>query len=92
MYLSCSTNFCGLYSFLPFFFFFFLKVLPFALIIFCSRVYLSHTKHHKMVDKMDHDHDEEEQKQDSFEPLKQEFYEGKHLSAPVKEIEVSLIS
>lgn len=32
-----------------------------------------------------HDHHHEK---DSFEPLKQEFYEGKHLSAPVKEIEV----
>lgn len=42
-----------------------------------------------MVDTMDHDHDQEEhQQQDSFEPLKQEFYHGKHLSAPVKEIEV----
>lgn len=38
-----------------------------------------------MSDKMDHDHDHE---QDSFEPLKQEFYEGKHLTAPVKEIQV----
>lgn len=34
-----------------------------------------------------HDHAEK----DSFEPLKQEYYEGKHLSAPVKEIEVNKI-
>lgn len=31
-----------------------------------------------------------EHEKDSFEPLKQEFYEGKHLSAPVKEIEVNI--
>lgn len=42
-----------------------------------------------MSDKMDHDHDHE---QDSFEPLKQEFYEGKHLTAPVKEIQVRTTS
>jgi hypothetical protein len=40
-----------------------------------------------MVDKMEHDHDHEHEK-DSFEPLKAEYYEGKHLSAPVKEIQV----
>lgn len=27
---------------------------------------------------------------DSIEPLKQEYYEGKHLAAPVKEIEVKI--
>lgn len=43
-----------------------------------------------MVDKMDHDHEEHEHEKDSFEPLKAEFYEGKHLSAPVKEIQVSI--
>lgn len=40
-----------------------------------------------MVDKMEHNHDHGHEK-DSFEPLKAEFYEGKHLSAPVKEIQV----
>jgi DNA-directed RNA polymerase III subunit RPC2 len=40
-----------------------------------------------MVDKMEHDHEHEK---DSFEPLKAEYYEGKHLSAPVKEIQVIL--
>lgn len=41
-----------------------------------------------MADKMDHDHEEHEHEKDSFEPLKAEYYEGKHLSAPVKEIQV----
>jgi hypothetical protein len=37
-----------------------------------------------MVDKMDtHDHEK-----DSLEPLKQEYFEGKHLAEPVKEIQV----
>ncbi|KAG1084293.1 hypothetical protein G6F42_021850 [Rhizopus arrhizus] len=36
---------------------------------------------------MDHDHEEHEHEKDSFEPLKAEYYEGKHLSAPVKEIQ-----
>lgn len=39
---------------------------------------------------MDHDHEEHEHEKDSFEPLKAEYYEGKHLSAPVKEIQVGL--
>ena len=42
-----------------------------------------------MVEKMDETHEHE---QDSFEPLKQEYYEGKHLTAPVKEIQVRIIS
>lgn len=45
-----------------------------------------------MADKMDHDHEEHEHEKDAFEPLKAEYYEGKHLSAPVKEIQVRLLA
>lgn len=56
-----------------------------------SYIFLTHFKKNLSFffflpwDKMDDTHEHEK---DSFEPLKQEFYEGKHLTAPVKEIQV----
>lgn len=35
-----------------------------------------------------HSHPDPAQLKDGFEPLKEEFYEGKHLSEPIKEIKV----
>lgn len=57
---------------------------PFFFLIF---IFLFFLKLYNKIMSETHDHAEK----DSFEPLKQEYYEGKHLSAPVKEIEVNKI-